>query len=123
MLSLSSKAQFFLLTAVIIAGFFYTMSKYINPYSFIDTSKSAASEEIFFFNNIKEKAIKTVQISHPDELPNNLLTYKRFVEDVARDNGFILSFNYNTTNTTVGINMILQSERMKLTSDFIVNRP
>lgn len=123
MLNLSSKAQFFLLTAVIIAGFFYTMSKYINPYSFIDTSKTAEAKEIFFFNNVKDKAIKTVQISQPDDLENNLLTYKNYVEDIARDNGYVLSFNYNNTSTTVGINMLLQSERMKLTSDFIVNRP
>lgn len=123
MLNLSNKAQFFLLTAVIIIGFFYTISKYITPTSFIDTSKYATSGEIFFLNNVRDKAIKTVQISQPDDLQNNLMTYKSFVEDVAKNNGYILLFNYNNTTTTVGINILLQSERMTITSDFIINRP
>lgn len=121
--SLSNKAQFFLLTAVIIAGFFYTTSRYINPYSFIDTSKSAKSDEIFFFNNLKDKVVKTVAISKPNDLPANLNTYKNYIEGASRDKGYVLVFNYNNTTSNVGIKMILQSSRMTLTSDFIVRRP
>ncbi|MBU5689290.1 MAG: hypothetical protein KQA41_03645 [Candidatus Aenigmarchaeota archaeon] len=123
--SLSNKAQFFILTAVVFAGFFYILSKYITPYSFIDTSKYAYSQEIFLFNNIKEKAIKTVKITqqnNPDDLVNNLINYRNYAQKIARDNGYILFFEFTNTTTSVSFNMTLSSEKIKLTSSFIVPR-
>ncbi len=125
MLSLSNKAQFFVLTAVVFAGFFYTISKYLNPYSFVDTSTYANSPEIFLFNNIKEKAIKTVRITqqnNPDDLVNNLIAFRDYAQKVARDNGYILFFEFDNTTTTVSFNISLSSERMTLSSSFVVRR-
>jgi len=123
MLNLSNKAQFFILTAVIIVGVFYTLSKYINPYSFIDTSNTAVSNEIFFFNNVKDKAEKTVKISPQDQLENNLLTYKKYVEKLANDNGYILRFDYIPFDNFVQIEMTLQSQKMTLQSAFNISKP
>ena len=125
MLNLSSKkAQFFILTTVVIVGVFYTLSKYINPYAFIDTSRAAPGGETFFFDNVKEKAIKTVKISLPDDgnLTANLIEYKIFVEKMASDKGYNLNFNYNISLTKVDFDMILMSERMTLKSNFTVAR-
>jgi len=125
MLSLSSKAQFFILTAVVFAGFFYTLSKYLTPYSFVDTSKYANSPEIFFFNNIKEKAIKTVQITQqrdPNSLVPNLLAFRSYAQNISRENGYILFFEFDNTTTTVSFNITLSSERMTLSSSFTVRR-
>jgi hypothetical protein len=125
MLSLSNKAQFFVLTAVVFAGFFYTLSKYLTPYSFVDTSKYANSPEIFLFNNIKEKAIKTVRITqqnNPDKLVENLIAFRNYAQEVARDNGYILFFEFDNTTTTVSFNISLSSERMTLSSSFVVRR-
>jgi len=125
MLSLSNKAQFFVLTAVVFAGFFYTISKYLTPYSFIDTSKYANSEEIFLFNNIKEKAIKTVKITQkndPNNLVSNLITFRNYAQSVARDNGYILYFEFDNTTTTVNFNITLSSETMTISSSFAVQR-
>lgn len=124
MLNLSGKkAQFFILTTVVIVGVFYTLSKYINPYAFIDTSKAAAGSETFFFDNVKEKVIKTVEVSNGDELESNLDEYKIFVEKMASDKGYSLIFDYEVLTTTVDFNMILTSERMTLKADFTVDRP
>jgi hypothetical protein len=125
MLNLSGKkAQFFILTTVVIVGVFYTLSKYINPYAFIDTSKAASGGETFFFDNVKEKAIKTVEISLPDNgnLTVNLQKYKNFVEKMASDKGYNLNFNYNVSNT-VDIYMVMTSERMTLKTNFTIDRP
>ncbi|MEM5776839.1 MAG: hypothetical protein QXJ06_00125 [Candidatus Aenigmatarchaeota archaeon] len=125
MLSLSNKAQFFVLTAVVFAGFFYMLSKYITPYSFVDTSKYANSPEIFLFNNIKAKAIKTVRLTqqnNPNDLVNNLIIYRNYAEKIARDNGYILFFEFDNTTTTVSFNITLASERMVLSSSFKINR-
>lgn len=121
--SLSRKSQFFILTAVVIVGVFYALSRNINPFSFIDTSSPAQGDEIFFFNNVKEKAVKTVEISSPDELITNLATYKNFVQGVARDKEYILVFDYTVTDTDVDFSMTLTSKRMTLKSDFTVQRP
>jgi hypothetical protein len=124
MLNLSSKkAQFFILTTVVIVGVFYTLSKHINPYAFIDTSKAASGSETFFFDNVKEKAIKTVQISNGTELESNLNQYKNFVERMASDKGYSLNFDYEILENTVDFHVVLTSERMSLEADFTENRP
>ena len=71
---LSKKAQFFVLTTVVIVGVFYSLSRSIDPYTFVDTSKAAYGGEILFFDNVKDKAIETVIISASDELLTNLQT-------------------------------------------------
>jgi hypothetical protein len=117
--SLSSrKAQFFVLTTVVIVGVFYTLSKYINPYAFVDTSRAASGSETFFFDNVKEKAIKTVNISSPGDLESNLARYKNFVENMASEKGYKLIFNYTIGTSDVDINMILVSEKITLKSNF-----
>ncbi len=126
MLSLSSKkAQFFILTAVVIVGVFFTLSKYITPYAFVDTSRAVDAGEIFFFDNVKEKAIKTVEIinsTDDTELNNTLQEYKTLVQEVAADKGFNLVFDYRINTETVNVTMILTSEKSILKSDFSIPR-
>jgi len=126
MLSLSNKkAQFFILTTVVIVGVFYTLSKYINPYSFVDTSQAVIGGEESFFDNVKEKANKTVTISstNTDALKNNLYNYRNFVKRIASDKGYDLTFNYTVADSTVNFRMILVSPKVTLKSNFIVSRP
>ena len=121
--SLGRKAEFFVLTAVVIVGAFYSLSKYISPYSFIDTSKAVENDEFFFFENVKEKAIKTVKIGGDDTtLNNNLNEYKNFVKKMASEKGYIFDFNYTIQPTYVNISMLLISEKKTLSSSFSVPR-
>lgn len=120
--SSGKKAQFFILTTVVIVGVFYVLSKYLTPYSFIDTSRAVEDGEIFFFNNVKEKAVKTIEISVPAELRDNLEEYKQFVEDMAGEKGYDLSFDYNPRPLEVDIDMILLSQKYTLKSSFTVPR-
>jgi len=121
----SKKAQFFILTTVVIVGVFYTLSKYINPYSFVDTSQAMIGGEESFFDNVKEKAIKTVNISSTDTntLKSNLGTYRNFVEQMASDKGYDLSFNYTVETTNVNMRIVLVSQKITLKSNFTVSRP
>ena len=117
------KAQFFILTTVVIVGVFYTLSKYINPYVFMDTSRVGVGGETFFFDNVKEKAIKTVEISNPAELQSNLNEYKNFAEDMAGKKGYNLVFNYTVKVGTVDMSLVLMSQRYTLQGNFTVQRP
>ena len=121
--SSSKKAQFFILTTVVIVGVFYTLSKYITPYAFVDTSKAATGGETFFFDNVRDKAIKTVEISFADELENDLRNYTNFVEKMASEKGYSLNFDYEIKTSTVDFGMVLTSERMTLKANFTANRP
>ncbi|MEM5792802.1 MAG: hypothetical protein QXY45_00370 [Candidatus Aenigmatarchaeota archaeon] len=123
MLKLSNKAQFFILTAVMIVGVFFTMSKYINQYSFIDTSKAAEGAEIFMFENIVEKANKTVQISNTDTIDDNLKIYSSFVKNITSERGYILVFDYSIISNKVKFNITLMSEKYTLRKEFTETIP
>ena len=119
------KAQFFILTTVVIVGVFYTLSKYINPYGFVDTSQAVIGGEESFFDNVKEKAIKTVNISSKDtgNLTKNLATYRDFAKKMASDKGYVLTFNYSVETNNVNVKMLLMSQKVTLKSNFTVPRP
>jgi hypothetical protein len=119
------KAQFFILTTVVIVGVFYTLSKYINPYAFIATSEPVIGGEESFFDNVKDKTIKTINVSSTNTavLRNNLATYKNFVTKMANDKGYDLTFNYTVGTTNVNVTMVLISQKTTLTSKFTVVRP
>lgn len=119
----SKKAQFFILTTVVIVGVFYSLSKSIDPYTFVDTSDAAYGEEILFFDNVKDKSIKTVRISNPGELLSNLEEYKNFIEEVASNRGYNLVFYYTNTTDSVKINMVLTSQKYSLRANFTIPRP
>ncbi len=119
----SRKAQFFILTTVVIVGVFYSLSKSINPYSFIDTSRAAYGGEILFFDNVRDKAVKTVRISDSSNFLNNLQTYKNYIEGLAVKKGYNLEFYYANATDDVEINMILTSQKYTLRSNFTVSRP
>jgi len=119
----SKKAQFFILTTVVIVGVFYSLSKSIDPYTFVDTSSAAYGEEILFFDNVKDKSIKTVRISDSGELLSNLEEYKIFIEEVASERGYNLVFYYTNTTDTVKIDMALTSQKYTLRANFTIPRP
>lgn len=119
----SKKAQFFIMTTVTIVGVFYVLSKYMTPYSFIDTSKAVMGGEAFFLNNVKDKAIKTVEISDRGEVSDNLEVYKNFVQNLAGEKGYNLVFSYWNDTNTVYIDMTLTSPKYTLKSSFTVSMP
>lgn len=120
---LNKKAEFFILTTVVIVAVFYTLSKYVNPYAYIDTSTAIETGEMFFFENVKQKAIKTVQISNRDDLLNNLNMYKNFVDSLASDEGYNMVFTYTNTTSKIFFYISLTSHKYTLKSNFTVSRP
>lgn len=122
------KAQFFILSAFAIVALFYLISGWIEPYTIIDTSQVALMDEIFMFNNIKEKiddAIKTSKTC--EDLVYNMQEYKDFVESYVSSKGYKLIYSYLATPCLpdfllpvyfAQINVTLQSPRATLNSQF-----
>jgi cytochrome c biogenesis protein CcdA len=126
------KAQFFILTAFAIVSILYLVSRWVEPYTIIDTSSVALHDEPFVFNDLKEKAAATIQSSKAcDDLLYNLDEFKLFSEKFATGKGYRFVFGYATTYTTtpcagpttVSVSMSLQSSDMNITSAFAKDWP
>jgi hypothetical protein len=123
MLKSSNKGQFYILLAVVIVGFFFLLSKYVNPYSFIDTSKPITDDEIFFLNNIKDKSEKIVLESAPSHLNMNLNNFTKTAKDLAEDIGYIFAMSHRIHPNQVNFTIALISEKYVLNSTFLTPRP
>ena len=90
------KAQFFILSAVAIIGILYFLSSWLEPSNITYTSSIVMMEEPFIFNNIKEKAVETVENSKScEEIKYNLDEYKSFVENYMLKKGnLILQYQF-----------------------------
>ena len=121
----SRKAQFFVLSAFIIVSILLPVSRWLEPLSIIDTSAVALAEEMFVFNNIKEKADATVISSKDcDELKFNLEEYKNFIQEFSVAKNIKLNFAYEVKEPCddnvlrTEINIILESPSRFIHSSF-----
>jgi hypothetical protein len=104
------------------------ISNWIRPISILDTSSVVLMEEPFIFNNIKEKADETVQISkNCEELNFNLEEFKNFAVDFALRKNFNLDLIYtinscDVSSRQVTFDMTMTSPRMTIKSNFISSK-
>lgn len=121
----SRKAQFFVLSAFAIVAVVFLISRWVEPYTIIDTSSVVLGEEEFIFNNIVEKLIYTVTSSVScEELKFNLEEYKNFVKEYALSKGLKLDLKYKDfvcdTSVNLEFNIVLQSTDKTLMKDFTI---
>ncbi|MBI1978475.1 MAG: hypothetical protein HYS62_00245 [Candidatus Aenigmarchaeota archaeon] len=89
------KGQFFILTTVAIVTTLFFVGRWIGPSSQVDTSSQVLSDELFTFENIKEKAIVAVENSEScEDLKYNIQEYKNFIDAFARDKNYQITFTY-----------------------------
>ena len=99
----SSKAEFFILTAFAIVTILYFVSKWVQPTTIIDTSRVASRTDLYIFNNIVEKANKTVAISkNCEDLTYNLEEFKDFVESLKGRQSIIFNYTIISCNDVNG---------------------
>ncbi|MEM7821573.1 MAG: hypothetical protein QXX38_02040 [Candidatus Aenigmatarchaeota archaeon] len=105
----------------------YFISRWIEPYTIIDTSQVIMMDEIFMFNNIKEKALQTVNSSKScEDLVYNLEEYSSFIRRYSLEKGKLLleykftspCFEDPTTPAVIEFNITLISPRIKIESYF-----
>lgn len=126
----SRKAEFFIISAVVIIMFAFLVSRMTEPANIPDTSSVAIMEEPFIFNNIVEKARETVEkAKNCYELKFDLEEFKLFAEDFVQRKGYSLLFNYTIDNSNcpflASVNfkyIVLQSPRITLTKSFAYDK-
>lgn len=90
----AKKGQFFILTSVAVVTILFFVSRWIGPLTELDTSSIVLSEELFTFDNIKEKAGDVVKNSEScEELDYNIQEYKNFIENFAREKNYRITFD------------------------------
>lgn len=118
----SRKAQFYVLSAVAIIGILYFLSRWMEPSSITDTSSIVLMDEPFIFDNIKEKAVETVQKSKScDEMKYNLEEYKNFVENYGLQNNLVVNLTIEDKYAcpgTINFELSLMSTKMTIESNF-----
>lgn len=117
---LSSKAQFFVLTAFAIVTIVFFISKWVEPFTIIDTSQLIFAEESFVFNNIAEEVKETIDTSEScADLQFNLQEYEQFVQDFVLEKGWTFDFDYDVT---CGTPTVVDVQKMELRSTkFLLN--
>lgn len=124
----SQKAQFFILSAFIMITILFVVSQFIQPAGIFDTSSAVLADDIYTFNNIKEKAVSVVKLSEScSDLGFNLNEYKDFLQNVLTQKNERLVFNFDTSactdqNLTTKFYMALSSPRGSEDATFTVSR-
>ncbi len=118
------KAQFFILSAIIITSFMYIISRWVEPSNIIDTSSPILLDEPFIFNNILEKAKEVVNSTrYCEDLMLNLDEYKNFVENFVAEKGMTLNFTYVITSCSrVDLYINLLSKKMLINATISVTK-
>ncbi len=123
--SKSKKAQFYIVTAVFIVIVMYQISSWINSMRISKSSYVLLEDEFEIFDNIKEKSIKTVNISSCEELKWNLDEYKYFVEKFGLENNMKINLRYtiqkcDQSGKIVNFTLSLKSPEIYMNSTYDV---
>lgn len=129
--SRNRKAQFFVLSAVAIVTVLVFVNRLIQPFSITDTSQTVLGNEVFVFNDIKEKAFVAVEGAQScNDALFNMGEYQSFVQDFARGQGYLLSFSYTSSDCpsqnspiTFNVNQTLVSSNKLLQSIYKISWP
>lgn len=116
----SKKAQFFIISTVIVAVSLASISSFLRVYSAVDLSQISEQKEGDLFINAKGNIKDTLDSCCPDECPRNLKELKRFLEEEAMKRGIGLNITYTTSicSKPVNISMNLKSSNIIIRDEF-----
>jgi hypothetical protein len=117
-----------MLTGFVIITAFYTISTWLEPYTIIDTSTVAMTDELFVFSNIKKEALDVIDRSKScEDMTDNLKELKNYIEDYAFKK-LIIYFDYSLDTpcfeddpffpTLVLFDMGISSSRIRVSDQF-----
>ena len=106
----------------------YTISSWILSTKILRASELILMDEFFIFDNIKEKSIKTVEISNCSELKWNLEEFKKFVSTFGKRNNMQIIFKYNIvtctpTSKVVNMELHLLSGNIYMNATYTYQKP
>ncbi len=115
--SRSNKGQFFIVSAATIVVILFFVGRWLEPSRVPDTSTVAMTDELFTFDNIREKAGVVVEGSEScDDLSYSLAEYRDFVLDFARDKNYRATFDYSLAPCSEELGTIVEFN-LRVTTD------
>ncbi|MEM5808158.1 MAG: hypothetical protein QW818_03435 [Candidatus Aenigmatarchaeota archaeon] len=124
------KGQFFILTTVVVVTILFFISRWIGPPAQVDTSDIVQMEELFTFDNIREKTTEVVKYSENcDDLNYNLQEYKNFLDEYGKEKNYRIDFSYSPSpcfeefGAVVYFSLKITSNKVNAESSFSVTWP
>ncbi|MFB6217132.1 MAG: hypothetical protein ABEJ72_09275 [Candidatus Aenigmatarchaeota archaeon] len=117
--TLGKKAQFFIISTVILAVFLSVISNNLGGYASIDTSSVSQKDEGLIFNNLKNQAKSIIDSNSCPDTITKLKDFKHYVRSDLRSRG--MKFEMNVTDpcpTPITISMNITSPDMEIRDRF-----
>ncbi len=112
------KGQFFVLTTVAVVTILFFVGRWTGPLTQVDTSEIVLSDELFTFDNIKEKTNTVIKNSENcNELNYNLQEYKNFIDNFAREKNYKITFAHVSTPCDPELGGAITEVTLKIVSD------
>lgn len=112
------KGQFFVLTTVAIVGILFFVGRWTGPLTQVDTSSVVLSEELFTFDNIREKATTVVENSENcSDLSFNIQEYKNFIDNFSKEKNYKISFTYTLSPSCEQLGAAVAEFTLRIISD------
>jgi hypothetical protein len=120
------KGQWFLISAVIAAGAFLTISVIFRSYFFADSSSIAKMDEDYYYWNLKAQLNKVLIISDCTNMEKNVNEAVYFFRQNMAEKGYMLYVNYSSIDCSGkkinNLGIVLASERMVIRENANVSR-
>ncbi|MFB6076327.1 MAG: hypothetical protein ABEK17_04245 [Candidatus Aenigmatarchaeota archaeon] len=116
------KAEFFIISAVIMASILISIQGLFGGYSDVDFTEVIKSRETYIFNSIKNE-IKEISGNDCDDLRMKLVEFRDMTENQVKERGYDFNIQLGDCNATghIYVNMTLVSSDYDIGDDFITN--
>lgn len=113
-----SKAQFFLISAVIIISIFSTISQYITDYAKVDLTKSYETQELQYISQIKSSLLSTVSAAPCERLDAELNATEGIIKNKLAGHGIVFDAKHTIVGCGVSFSFNITSPKIFSTTDF-----
>ncbi|MFB6088956.1 MAG: hypothetical protein ABEK36_04220 [Candidatus Aenigmatarchaeota archaeon] len=118
------KAEFFIISAVIIASILISIQGHFGGYSEADFTEVVTSREIYIFNNVKDE-IKDIETDsgNCEEMHRKLIEFEDITEKQIKERGYDFNLQVSNCNASgyVDVNMALISSDYTIGDKFSTN--
>lgn len=112
------RAEFFIISAVIIASILMSVQGLFSGYSKVDFMEPIKSRETYTFRNIREQ-IKKTNASNCDNLRRKLVEFRKMAEESVKERGYGFDMNLSTcTSGNISVDMNLISSDYNIKDNF-----
>lgn len=117
----NKKAQFFIISIVIVIANLSTISFLYSSYSSADLSQNFRSQEKYIFWDVQKELNQTVKNNKCPELNEKLIELKSLIEKEVKSRGMDIWINIDKCSKPIEIKLNLTSNERKIYEEWVVS--